>query len=96
METNLAGSFGDTVPSVEVNLQTLAFRMEGNQMQALDETAAQDADVLHVFGAAAKTMQVVSLGDFAHRQVRLLNFTRFQIDQIWLNIQNVHETHEIN
>ena len=50
------GSFRDTVPGIEVNLQTLAFRMEGNQMQAMDEEAAQDEDVLHILGTGAKTM----------------------------------------
>ncbi len=50
------GSFRDTVPGIEVNLQALAFRMEGNQMQAMDEEAAQDEDVLHILGTGAKTM----------------------------------------
>lgn len=30
----------------------------------------ENKDVLHVFGASAKTLQCVSLGDFEHRQDR--------------------------
>ncbi|CAE7637115.1 unnamed protein product, partial [Symbiodinium necroappetens] len=75
----MAGSFGDTVPAAEVNLQSLAFRVEGQQMQALDERAAQDPDVLHVFGSSAKTMQCVSLGDFEHRQDRKVVGTDYVI-----------------
>ncbi|CAK9103602.1 unnamed protein product, partial [Durusdinium trenchii] len=75
----MAGTFGDTMPAAEVNLQSLVFRVEGQQMQALDERAAQDPDVLHVFGASAKTLQCVSLGDFEHRQDRKVVGTDYVI-----------------
>ncbi|CAJ1390236.1 unnamed protein product [Effrenium voratum] len=75
----MAGSFGDSAPAAEVNLQSLVFRVEGQQMQALDERAAQDRDVLHIFGSAAKTMQCVSLGDFEHRQDRKVVGTDYVI-----------------
>lgn len=75
----MAGTFGDTMPAAEVNLQSLVFRVEGQQMQALDEKAAQDPDVLHIFGASAKTLQCVSLGDFEHRQDRKVVGTDYVI-----------------
>ncbi|CAL1133950.1 unnamed protein product, partial [Cladocopium goreaui] len=75
----MAGTFGDTMPAAEVNLQSLVFRVEGQQMQALDERAAQDPDVLHIFGASAKTLQCVSLGDFEHRQDRKVVGTDYVI-----------------
>ena len=73
------GSFRDTVPGIEVNLQALAFRMEGNQMQAMDEEAAQDEDVLHILGTGAKTMQCISLGDFERRKDRKVVGTDYVI-----------------
>lgn len=44
----MAGSFRDTMPAAEVNLQSLVFRVEGQQMQALDEKAAQDGALQEV------------------------------------------------
>ena len=32
-------------PQTQVNLQSLAFRVEGQQMQALDERAAQEREI---------------------------------------------------
>ena len=49
-----------TPPGIELNLQTFTFRVGGVQMQALDEDAAKNDDVLKIFGGGAKTMQCVS------------------------------------